>query len=75
MFLVMNCLSSCTSVSSDYCPVYPVAGVAVAEELEQAGDLPATWEWIGRIDKLRRELELLLLKILIQKKPSFQRLF
>ena len=58
MFLVMNCLSSCTSVSSDYCPVYPVAGVAVAEELEQAGDLPATWEWIGRIDKLRRELEL-----------------
>lgn len=58
MFLVMNCLSSCTSVSSDYCPVYPVAGVAVAEELEQAGDLLATWEWIGRIDKLRRELEL-----------------
>ena len=58
MPVVMICLSSCAQVSSDYCPVYPVAGVAVAEELEQAGDLPATWEWIGRIDKLRRELEL-----------------
>ena len=55
---IILCLSSCAPVSSDYCPVYPVAGVAVAEELEQAGDLPATWEWIGRIDKLRRELEL-----------------
>ena len=57
MFLVMNCLSSCTPVSSDYCPVYPVAGEKVAAELKQAGDLPATWEWIGRIDKLRRELK------------------
>lgn len=58
MPVVMSCLSSCTPVSSDYCPVYPVAGEKVAAELEQAGDLPATWEWIGRIDKLRRELEL-----------------
>lgn len=55
---IILCLSSCTSVSSDYCPVYPVAGEKVAAELEQAGDLPATWEWFGRIDKLRRELEL-----------------
>ncbi len=58
MPVVMICLSSCAQVSSDYCLVYPVAGEKVAAELEQAGDLPATWEWIGRIDKLRRELEL-----------------
>lgn len=58
MPVVMIYLSSCAQVSSDYCPVYPVAGEKVAAELEQAGDLPATWEWIGRIDKLRRELEL-----------------
>lgn len=42
------------------CPTYPVAGEKVAKEL---GDLPYvgyenTWEWIGRIDKLRQELEL-----------------
>lgn len=58
MPVVVICLNSCAQVSSDYCPIYPVAGEKVAAELEQAGDLPATWEWIGRIDKLRRELEL-----------------
>ncbi|MBQ8482396.1 MAG: hypothetical protein IJ218_01640 [Alphaproteobacteria bacterium] len=44
----------------DFCPVYPVAGKAVADELENASidDYPATWEWIGRIDKLRQELEI-----------------
>ena len=45
----------------EYCeclhPIYPVAGKTVAEELEKAGELPNTWEWIGRIDKLRQELE------------------
>ena len=32
----------------------------MADELENATavDYPATWEWIGRIDKLRQELEL-----------------
>ncbi len=52
------CLSSCVPVNYSGCPVYPVAGAKVAAELEQAGELPATWEWIGRIDKLRQELEL-----------------
>lgn len=43
-----------------YCPRYPVAGAKVASELEQisAEKLSATWEWIGRVDKLRRELEI-----------------
>ncbi|MBR3676588.1 MAG: hypothetical protein IKN71_05600 [Alphaproteobacteria bacterium] len=47
-------------MSYDFCPVYPVAGAAVAAELENASieDYPATWEWIGRIDKLRQELEI-----------------
>jgi len=47
-------------VNYNFCPVYPLAGPAVAEELENATaeDYPATWEWIGRIDKLRQELEI-----------------
>ena len=56
----MSCLASCAQVNSDYCPVYPVAGAAVAAELEKASysEFPNTWEWLGRIDKLRQELEL-----------------
>ena len=56
----MICLSSCTPVDySSGCPVYPVAGEKVAAELENANysEFPNTWEWIGRIDKLRQELE------------------
>ena len=60
MPVVMNCLNGCAQV--DYslsCPVYPVAGEKVATELEIASysEFPNTWEWIGRIDKLRQELE------------------
>ncbi len=56
----MICLSSCAAaVYSSSCPVYPVAGEKVAAELEKVGysEFPNTWEWIGRIDKLRQELE------------------
>lgn len=56
----MICLSSCAPVGySPGCPVYPVAGEKVAAELEKANysEFPNTWEWIGRIDKLRQELE------------------
>ncbi|MBQ8465278.1 MAG: hypothetical protein IJ545_04635 [Alphaproteobacteria bacterium] len=47
-------------VNYNFCPVYPVAGEAVASELQNlpAETYPHTWEWIGRIDKLRQELEL-----------------
>ena len=56
-------LSSCTTTASkDYflCPIYPVAGENVAKELENAdiSSFPHTWEWIGRINKLRQELDL-----------------
>lgn len=52
------CLTSCMQTSYDFCPVYPIAGEKVAKELENAGDIPNTWEWMGRINKLRQELEL-----------------
>ena len=60
MPVVLICLSSC--VQTDYspsCPVYPVASAKVAAELEKAGylEFTNTWKWIGRIDKLRQELE------------------
>ena len=54
------CLLSCATANCNSCPVYPVAGPKVAAELEQAAyqNFPHTWEWLGRIDKLRQELEL-----------------
>ena len=61
MPVAMLCLSSCTPVVySPGCPVYPVAGEKVAAELEKVSyeQAPAFWEWLGRIDKLRQELEL-----------------
>lgn len=59
--IIMICLSSCTQIDYKYnCPVYPIGGNAVASELERIEyeKLRATWEWIGRINKLREELEL-----------------
>lgn len=58
MLLGLLCLSSCATTSFSYCPTFPIGGKEVAKELEQAGELPNTWEWIGRINKLREELEL-----------------
>lgn len=42
------------------CPVYPVGGPKVGAELATLdySKYSNTWEWIGRIDKLRQELEL-----------------
>jgi len=39
--------------------VYPIAGPQVAAELENADseNYAHMWEWIGRINKLREELE------------------
>ena len=60
MLGVTACSTKCVQVNYKFCPTYPVAGAAVADELENATaeEYPATWEWIGRIDKLRQELEL-----------------
>lgn len=60
MLAALSFLSSCTTVNSDYCPVWPTAGPAVAAELERVNysEFPNSWEWIGRLNKLRQELEL-----------------
>ena len=54
------CLASCVRTSYNHCPTYPIAGAKVAAELEQHDyhSHKNTWEWLGRIDKLRQELEL-----------------
>lgn len=62
MLLALSCLSSC---AADFCdcrsimPIFPRAGVNVAAELENLSDkeYPHLWEWIGRLNKLRLELE------------------
>ena len=58
ILLVILLLSSCARVSCN-CPIYPIAGAQVAEELENADieHYSYTWEWIARINKLREELE------------------
>lgn len=40
--------------------MYPVAGKKVAQELEKAelDEAENFWEWMGRVNKLREELEL-----------------
>lgn len=60
MPVVINCLSSCTTECYNTCPVYPAAGKSVAEELSNLEETqyPNTWEWIGRINKLREELDI-----------------
>ena len=60
MLIVMSLLISCRQVNYNNCPIYPVAGEKVAKELYKADykEFENTWEWIGRIDKLRQELEL-----------------
>lgn len=60
MLIVLICLSSCTTTGYNNCPVYPAAGNKVAEELENISyeQAPHFWQWLGRINKLRLELEL-----------------
>ncbi len=54
------CLGSCVRENYDFCPMYPVAGKKVAQELEKAelDEAENFWEWMGRVNKLREELEL-----------------
>lgn len=59
------CSTKCAQVNYNFCPAYPIAGAEVAAELEKASteEYPATWEWIGRVDKLRQELEICKLSV------------
>lgn len=49
-----------TTANYNNCPTYPVGGEKVAEELEKVPyeGYEDFWEWIGRINKLREELNL-----------------
>ena len=57
----MSCLSSCASVNYSYnCPVYPIGGEKVADELK---NIPYEgyedfWEHQARLYKLKQELDL-----------------
>lgn len=57
MLLSLSSLNSCVTKNSDYCPVWPIAGVKVAAEIEQF-EGQAFWEWMARLNKLRQQLEL-----------------
>jgi len=57
-------LSGCgmlTDSDPSICPPYPVAGNAVADEIEDrmfpAENYPAFWGWLNRLDVLREQLE------------------
>ena len=60
MLIKILCLNSCTTIDYNTCPEYPIAGEKVAQELSliPTNELEHTWEWIGRINKLRQELNL-----------------
>lgn len=61
MLIVMSCLNSCAPVVCEdpLLPQFPHAGTNVADELQNlnAEEYPNLWEWIGRLNKLRQELE------------------
>ncbi|MBQ7660158.1 MAG: hypothetical protein IJS26_05450 [Alphaproteobacteria bacterium] len=54
-------LSACScKINYDNCPTYPIGGQKVGQELQRlnSAEFPATFEWLGRINKLKQELEL-----------------
>ena len=57
MLLSQSCLSSCAGNNYNTCPVYPIAGPKVADEISSL-EGSAFWEWLARINKLRQQLEL-----------------
>lgn len=59
MLLALSCCGSLRAEKCS-CPVYPVGGAAVGRELRQLSydEYPHLWEWLGRVNKLRQELEL-----------------
>ena len=61
MLIAISCLNSCAPVICEQTmlPEFPQAGLQVAEELYNlsAEEFPHLWEWIGRLNKLRLELE------------------
>ena len=60
MLMLILLLGCSTPANYNNCPTYPVGGAKVGAELVKldSAEYAHTWEWIGRIDKLRQELEL-----------------
>lgn len=60
MLSAMILFGCSTPANYNNCPVYPVGGRAVGQELEKVPyqGYERFWEWLGRVDKLRQELEL-----------------
>lgn len=62
MLLALSFLSSCATANCEFAepPVFPKAGAKVADELENLSfnDYPNLWEWIARLNKMRKELEI-----------------
>ena len=64
LLVLVSFLTSCATANSKHiCPAWPVGGKKVAHELEKVcytegkNICPATFEWIDRLDKLRRQIE------------------
>ena len=57
MLLLMLFVNGCAKARCD-CPPWPIAGAAVAQELDYLPEkeFPALWEWLARLDKLRDQL-------------------
>lgn len=54
-------LSSCScKINYDVCPTYPIGGERVGKEISRlnSAEFPALFDWIGRINKLKQELDL-----------------
>lgn len=62
MLLALIFLSSCAQANCEFysLPAFPKAGVKVADELENLSfeNYPNLWEWIARLNKMRKELEI-----------------
>lgn len=60
MLVAQLSLNACTTANYSQCPTFPIAGKDVAVELEKIPyeQAPNFWEWLGRIDKLKQELDL-----------------
>ncbi len=60
MLLLMSLLGCSCKTNYNHCPLYPVGGKKVGQELSRLNsfEYPNTFEWLARINKLRQELEL-----------------
>lgn len=56
----MSCLSGCVAANYNNCPVYPIAGKKVADELKSIPyeGFEDFWEHQARLYKLKQELDL-----------------